>query len=70
MRLDANQELADYGENVGRAFACETIASRILPTISPDRLDDIMSMRFRHADWDGDDGALNSALELAIDQRA
>ncbi|KAJ1309032.1 hypothetical protein OPQ81_004713 [Rhizoctonia solani] len=34
------------------------------------RLDDVMSCRFRHAEWDGDNSALSSALELAIDQQA
>ncbi|CAE6363046.1 unnamed protein product [Rhizoctonia solani] len=29
-----------------------------------------MSCRFRHAEWDGDESALSSALELAIDQQA
>jgi hypothetical protein len=68
--LDANHDTADYGENLGRAFACETLARRVLHTVPPDRLDDIMSTRFRHAEWDGDESALSSALELAIDQHA
>ncbi|KAF8605353.1 calcium activated cation channel [Ceratobasidium sp. AG-I] len=67
---DANHNTADYGENVGRALACETLARRVLHTVPPDRLDDIMSTRFRHAEWDGDNSALSSALELAIDQQA
>ncbi|KAG8717126.1 hypothetical protein FRC08_008161 [Ceratobasidium sp. 394] len=67
---DANHDTADYGENIGRAIACETLARRMLHTIPSERLDDIMSTRFRHAEWDGDPSALSSALELAIDQRA
>lgn len=68
--LDANHDTADYRENVGRALACETLARRVLHTVPPDRLDDIMSTRFRHAEWDGDNSTLISALELAIDQQA
>ncbi|QRV72880.1 ion transport domain-containing protein [Ceratobasidium sp. AG-Ba] len=67
---DANHDTADYGENIARALACETLARRMLHTVPPDRLDDIMSTRFRHSEWDGDPSALSSALELAIDQRA
>ncbi|CAE6411686.1 unnamed protein product [Rhizoctonia solani] len=67
---DANHDTADYGENMSRAMACETLARRILHTVPPDRLDDIMSCRFQHAEWDGDESALSSALELAIDQQA
>ncbi|CAE6433246.1 unnamed protein product [Rhizoctonia solani] len=67
---DANHDTADYGENMSRAMACETLARRILHTVPPDRLDDIMSCRFQHAEWDGDNSALSSALELAIDQQA
>ncbi|QRV87749.1 ion transport domain-containing protein [Ceratobasidium sp. AG-Ba] len=67
---DANHDTADYGENIGRALACETLARRMLHTVPPERLDDIMSTRFRHSEWDGDPSALSSALELAIDQRA
>jgi hypothetical protein len=55
---------------MSRAMACETLARRILHTVPPDRLDDIMSCRFQHAEWDGDESALSSALELAIDQQA
>ncbi|KAB5596316.1 Calcium channel YVC1 [Ceratobasidium theobromae] len=68
--LDANHDPADYGENMGRATACETLARRILHTTPPDRLDNVMSTRFQHAEWDGDESAPNSALELAIDQQA
>ncbi|CAE6531293.1 unnamed protein product [Rhizoctonia solani] len=67
---DANHDAANYGENMSRAMACETLARRVLHTVPPDRLDDIMSCRFRHSEWDGDESALSSALELAIDQQA
>ncbi|KAG8716244.1 hypothetical protein FRC11_006638 [Ceratobasidium sp. 423] len=67
---DANHDTADYGENMSRAMACETLARRVVHTVPPDRLDDIMSCRFRHAEWDGDNSPLSSALELAIDQQA
>ncbi|KAG8746432.1 hypothetical protein FRC10_005143 [Ceratobasidium sp. 414] len=66
----ANHDTADYGENIGRAIACETLARRMLHTVPPERLDDVMSTRFQHTEWDGDPSALSSALELAIDQRA
>ncbi|CAE6444243.1 unnamed protein product [Rhizoctonia solani] len=67
---DANHDAADFGEYMSRAMACETLARRVLHTVPADRLDDVMSCRFRHAEWDGDESALSSALELAIDQQA
>ena len=33
----------------------------------PDRLNDIMSTRFSHLEWDGEKSDLSTALELAID---
>lgn len=65
---DANHNPADYGENIARATACEVIARRIVHALDPERLNDIMSSRFRHIDWDGDASAISSALELAADQ--
>jgi hypothetical protein len=50
------------------AVACEVLARRIVHIMDPDRLNVIMSTRFRHIDWDGDDSAPASALEIACDQ--
>lgn len=50
------------------ATACEVLARRIVHNASPDRLQSLMSTRFRHREWDGDPSNLSSALELAIDQ--
>ncbi|KAG8762878.1 hypothetical protein FRC15_008232, partial [Serendipita sp. 397] len=65
---DANHNPADYDENMGRAIACEVLARRIVHIAPPERLNSLMSTRFRHKEWDGDDSNLSSALELAIDQ--
>ncbi|KAJ6515603.1 calcium activated cation channel [Mycena sanguinolenta] len=64
---DANHNPADYGENLGRATACEVLARRIVHLASPDTLNAIMSTRFRHIQVDGDMSDMSSALELAID---
>jgi hypothetical protein len=52
---------------MGRAIACEVLARRIVHNAPPERLNSIMSTRFRHEEWDGDESSLSSALELAID---
>lgn len=65
---DANHNAADYDEHMGRAIACEVLARRIVHNCPPERLNSLMSTRFRHKEWDGDDSSLSSALELAIDQ--
>lgn len=49
------------------AIACEVLARRIVHRMSPERLTVIMSTRYRHLEWDGDQSDLSSALELAID---
>ena len=64
---EANHNPADYGENHGRAVACEVLARRVVHLSPPDRLNDIMSTRFCHLEWDGDSSDLSTALELAID---
>ncbi|RDB19925.1 Calcium channel YVC1 [Hypsizygus marmoreus] len=64
---DANHNPADYGENVGRAIACEVLARKIVHISPPDRLTAIMSSRFRHIQVDGDTSDMSSALEMAID---
>ncbi|KAG6817856.1 hypothetical protein H0H87_001688 [Tephrocybe sp. NHM501043] len=64
---DANHNPADYGENVGRAIACEVIARRIVHMSPPERLRSIMSSRFKHRQVDGDESDMSSALEVAID---
>ncbi|KAF8897831.1 calcium activated cation channel [Infundibulicybe gibba] len=65
---DANHNAADYGENLGRAIACEVLARRIVHASPQDRLSAIMSTRFKHRQIDGDVSEMSSALELAIDQ--
>ena len=64
---EANHNPADYGENYGRAIACEVLARRVVHLSPPDRLNDIMSTRFSHLEWDGEQSDLSTALELAID---
>jgi hypothetical protein len=58
----------DWDESVCRAIACEVLARRIVHTFSDDRLDSVMSSRFRYRETDGDVSAPTSALETAIDQ--
>ena len=64
---EANHDPSNYGENHGRAIACEVIARRVVHLSPPDRLNDIMSTRFRHLGWSGEESELSTALELAID---
>ncbi|KAF9464883.1 hypothetical protein BDZ94DRAFT_1296902 [Collybia nuda] len=64
---DANHNPADYGENLGRAIACEVLARRIVHIAPPDRMSIIMSSRFQHRQVDGDESEMSSALEMAID---
>ncbi|KAF4601937.1 hypothetical protein EYR40_005138 [Pleurotus pulmonarius] len=66
---DANHNAADYGENYGRAVACEVLARRIVHRAAPDRLYSIMSTRYCHRQVDGDESGVASALELAIDSQ-
>ncbi|KAF8914195.1 calcium activated cation channel [Gymnopilus junonius] len=65
---DANHNAADYGENRGRATACEVLARRIVHLAEPDRIRAIMSTRYQHRQIDGDESDMSSALEMAIDQ--
>ncbi|KAF9569112.1 calcium activated cation channel [Agrocybe pediades] len=65
---DANHNPADYGENLGRAIACEVLARRIVHLTEPDRINAIMSTRYKHRQVDGDESEMSSALEMAIDQ--
>ena len=48
-------------------IACEVLARRILHRVPKERLTFIMSKRYRHLEWDGEQSDLTSALELAID---
>lgn len=66
---EANHNPADYSENFGRATACEVLARRVVRLAPPDRLNDIMSTRFCHLEWDGEESDFSTALELAIDSR-
>lgn len=50
------------------ASACEILARRILHAMPSERLNVIMATRFRHREWDGDESAVSSALEIAVDQ--
>ncbi|PPQ64620.1 hypothetical protein CVT24_008357 [Panaeolus cyanescens] len=65
---DADNNPADYGENLARATACEVLARRIVHLTEPGRIKDIMSKRFKHRQIDGDESEMSSALEMAIDQ--
>jgi len=58
----------DYDESLCRATACEVLARRIIHTLPADRLESVMSSRFRYRESDGDASAPTSALETAIDQ--
>ncbi|KAH7887552.1 hypothetical protein F5I97DRAFT_1805205 [Phlebopus sp. FC_14] len=64
---DADHNPADYGENLGRAVACEVLARRIVHQSPLDRITSIMSTRYRHRETDGDVSESSSALEIAID---
>ncbi|RPD66965.1 calcium activated cation channel [Lentinus tigrinus ALCF2SS1-7] len=64
---DANHNPADYEENWCRATACEVLARRVVHQAPPEKLQDIMSARFRHKEIDGDVSGRVSALEMAID---
>ncbi|KAJ7368610.1 hypothetical protein DFH08DRAFT_831810 [Mycena albidolilacea] len=64
---DADHNPADYGENLGRATACEVLARRIVHLAPPETLNAIMSTRFQHIQADGDKSDTSSALEMAID---
>ncbi|WVR03896.1 hypothetical protein IAU60_000895 [Kwoniella sp. DSM 27419] len=59
---------ADYDENVIRAVAAEVLARRIVHNLPVDRLESVMSTRYRFRESDGDESAPTSALETAIDQ--
>lgn len=58
----------DYDESLCRATACEVLARRIVHIVPTDRLESVMSTRFRYREHDGDDSAPTSCLETAIDQ--
>ncbi|KAI0832626.1 hypothetical protein BC628DRAFT_1347619 [Trametes gibbosa] len=64
---EANHNPADYGENFGRATACEVLARRALHQAPPEKISTVMSCRFRHREVDGDVSGRVSALEMAID---
>ena len=49
------------------ATACEVLARRVIHQAPPEKLQDIMSARFRHKEIDGDISGRVSALEMAID---
>ncbi|KAG8922818.1 hypothetical protein FRC03_008681 [Tulasnella sp. 419] len=66
--FDANSNPADYDENFGRAIACEVLARRIVHNLPPERINAVLSARFRFKEWDGDTSSISSALETAIDQ--
>ncbi|KAF9443331.1 calcium activated cation channel [Macrolepiota fuliginosa MF-IS2] len=65
---DANHNPADYGENYGRAIACEVLARRIAHLFPRDKLTEVMATRYQHLQVDGDVSETSSALEMAIDQ--
>lgn len=49
------------------AIACEVLARRIVHLSPSDRINSIMSTRYRHRQLDGDTSEMASALEMAID---
>ncbi|WWD16556.1 hypothetical protein CI109_100983 [Kwoniella shandongensis] len=65
---DAYANPADYDENLVRAVAAEVLARRIVHNLNVDRLESVMSTRYRYRESDGDTSAPTSALETAIDQ--
>jgi len=52
---------------VNVAVACEVLARRIVHQAPKERLTSIMSTRFKHVRFDGDESNMSSALEMAID---
>ncbi|KAI0005149.1 hypothetical protein BJV74DRAFT_329297 [Russula compacta] len=64
--VEANRNPADYGENRGRAIACEVLARRIVHNAPTDRIPVVLSLRYGHRQSDGDID-FSSAIELAID---
>ncbi|KAH9002252.1 calcium activated cation channel [Lactarius hatsudake] len=64
--IEANRNAADYGENRGRAIACEVLARRIVHKSPVDRVPALLSSRYKHRQSDGDI-EVSSAIELAID---
>ncbi|KAG1846767.1 hypothetical protein DFJ58DRAFT_798534 [Suillus subalutaceus] len=58
---------ADFGENRGRAVACEVLARRIIHQSPSEKIKSLMSTRHRHREPDGDISEASSALEIAID---
>ncbi|KAG2155006.1 uncharacterized protein EDB93DRAFT_1080810 [Suillus bovinus] len=58
---------ADFGENRGRAVACEVLARRIVHQSPTEKIKFLMSTRYRHREHDGDISEASSALEIAID---
>ncbi|OWZ56704.1 calcium activated cation channel [Cryptococcus neoformans var. grubii Br795] len=65
---EANKNPADYDENLCRATAAEVLARRIVHNLPVDKLESVMSARYRYRESDGDESAPSSALETAIDQ--
>ena len=57
----------DFEESLCRATACEVLARRIVHNLPVDRLESVMSTRFRYRESDGDVSAPTSCLEIAID---
>lgn len=64
---DGYNSPADYDESMCRAVACEVLARRIVHNLPTDRLESVMSHRFRYRENDGDVSPASSALETAID---
>ncbi|KAI9513256.1 calcium activated cation channel [Russula earlei] len=64
--IEANRNAADYGENRGRAVACEVLARRIVHNAPVDRIPAILSSRYKYRQSDGDI-EFSSVIELAID---
>ncbi|KAF8450621.1 hypothetical protein L210DRAFT_3618243 [Boletus edulis BED1] len=64
---EARRNLADHGENLGRAVACEVLARRIAHQTPLDRVVPMITNRYSYRERDGEDSVASSALEVAID---
>ncbi|KAG1815632.1 uncharacterized protein BJ212DRAFT_230992 [Suillus subaureus] len=64
---EAYLDPADFGENSGRAVACEVLARRIIHQSPSEKVTSLMSTRHRHREPNGDISEASSALEIAID---
>ncbi|PCH40875.1 calcium activated cation channel [Wolfiporia cocos MD-104 SS10] len=67
---DASHDPADWGENFGRAVACEVLARRVIHEAPPDKILPMMSTRYRYKENDGRISEKASVLEVATDSHS